>query len=45
MQWNFAAFGRHVTLFPVGIIMVLAAFVLAGFGVWTFFKCLRTIAG
>lgn len=45
MQWNFAAFGLHVTLFPVGVIMVVAVLVLAGVGMWTFFKFLRAIAG
>jgi hypothetical protein len=43
MQWNFAAFGMHVTLFPVGIVMILAALLLAGFGMWTLFKFLRAI--
>jgi hypothetical protein len=45
MAWNFAAFGRHVTLFPGGLLLLVGALLLTGYGAWTLLKFFRTSAG
>jgi hypothetical protein len=44
MEWNFAGFGMHMTLFPGGVILLLATLVLAGIGCWTLFQYLLAMA-
>ena len=41
---DIGAFGWHATIFPSGLLLLLAAAVLVGFGLWKVVRLLRAIS-